>query len=911
MKAADEVARCASCGSRCKVNETLCAYCLLQQGIEGAPNEESTDDFASLLTEIEIRDSDWRVGSYDLLEEIGRGGMGVIHRARHWQNGRTVALKQIVEHQASSPETIVRFRKEIEAVSRLEHPNILPLYEVSDTKEGVPYFTMKLARGGSLETAGAKLKDDPRRAVELLMKVARAVDYAHGQGILHRDLKPGNILLDGGGEPYVSDFGLARWIDENGDLNRTLTLAGTPGYLAPEQVYAPLSGVGRAADVYSLGAILFQLLAGRPPFVGETPLGVVRQAADLVAPRLRMFVPRADRDLETICARCLEREPAARYQTAGALADDLQRWLDGRPIQARPIRWPERAVRWMRRNPVMAALVAVVALALAVTGVVALQRFSLGQKLDRQAALRRSVAVAPLLDLDQARADTNSAVLLTTALHDSLAPFGNCQIALIKNDPDAFAIGGSPENIRDLTRSVGARTVLTATTRIVDLKRRISLHLFDRELGAVLLRREFVVSRVTGASLKAAIDQFAKEIYAALDTERPQSKQEDPALRNQRAMEFIRAGDEFAARRDQESLDHALSCYRSAIQASPDSALARADFVISGVSRLYVGGYEVALAKEVSKAAKEAISINPDLAIAHRALSGIARLHNDLHAGLAETLRAVELEGPQFGPVISMVGTVKILGHPDLALRWLEISRSMQKTPADLESLGGDCWADLADDERAASSYERFSTLHPDLPEGWMGLSRLRLLHGDFPGAREIYRQNLDRFPHSAMALETAAQVEFFSRNFADAEKRYQALAALDPNGGTSFWGCTGYQSVLAALKQIAGDQQESERRLKELLAQFSAELERTPRNPEVLYRVSALESLLSRNEQALSHLDKSFAAGWLDYRSLGLDPRFDNIRHEPKFTQICKAMKNRVADLRQSLSESERSIRK
>src|SRR5205807_9758788 len=209
-----------------------------------------------------------------------------------------------------------------------DHPNILPIYEVGEDEDGFPFFSMKFAAGGSLRDAAPHLRSEPFRSVELMAKVCRAVQYAHAQGILHRDLKPGNILLDGRGEPLVSDFGLAKWLDISSDLTRTLTVFGTPGYIAPEQANGPSASLKPTSDIYSLGAILFDLLAGRPPFLGEHALSVIQQAADKPAPKLRAVTPTLDRDLETICARCLEREPAARYHSAGQLAEDLDRWLE-------------------------------------------------------------------------------------------------------------------------------------------------------------------------------------------------------------------------------------------------------------------------------------------------------------------------------------------------------------------------------------------------------------------------------------------------------------------------------------------------------------------------------------------------------------------------------------------------------
>src|SRR5437762_1570301 len=293
--------------------------------------------------------------------------MGVIYRARQQHSRRIVAVKRVLAHDVNSHETLARFRREAEAVASLDHPNILPIYEVSESEEGLPFFSMKYASGGSLRTAAPVLRTKPRECVRLMAKVARAIAYAHGKGILHRDLQPGNVLLDENGEPMVSDFCLAKWLDQNTDLTRTLETLGTPGYIAPEQAECPADKLNCAADTYSLGAILFYLLTGRPPFVGANVLTVIHQAATTPAPRLRSLAPSLDRDLETIVARCLESDPNARYQSAGALADDLELWLRHEPIRARRTGVLTRGRKWIRRNPTTTVLVtSLVALASAV-----------------------------------------------------------------------------------------------------------------------------------------------------------------------------------------------------------------------------------------------------------------------------------------------------------------------------------------------------------------------------------------------------------------------------------------------------------------------------------------------------------------------------------------------------------------
>src|SRR5438046_8777103 len=347
---------CPECGSRSRVGRGLCLRCLLCSGI-GADTDNS-ETLENVLAEIDVRDADWRLGNYQILEEIGRGGMGVIYRARQRHSRRIVALKQILSYDADSQETLARFRREARAAASLDHPNILPIYELSEDENGLPFFSMKFAVGGSLLDAAPALRSEPRRSVALIAKVAHAVQYAHAQGILHRDLKPGNVLLDGRGEPLVSDFGLAKWLDTTTDVTRSLMIFGTPGYIAPEQARESTPNLTPAADVYSLGAILFDLFTGRPPFLGEHALAVIQQASEKPAPKLRSLVPALDRNLDTICARCLEREPQARYRSAGDLGVDLERWLEGRTIIARRVSPPVRAWRWSKRNPKLAAATA-------------------------------------------------------------------------------------------------------------------------------------------------------------------------------------------------------------------------------------------------------------------------------------------------------------------------------------------------------------------------------------------------------------------------------------------------------------------------------------------------------------------------------------------------------------------------
>jgi WD40 repeat protein len=309
--------------------------------------------------------------------------MGVVYKARQVSLNRVLALKMVAAGRFATPGDLERFRLEAEAAAHLDHPHIVPIYETGE-HDGHHYFSMKLVDGGNLAAQVKRYAENPRAAARLVATVARAVHYAHERGILHRDLKPANILLGGPAGapleervPLVTDFGLAKRVDGRRDpeLTRSGSIVGTPGYMAPEQAEGRRESITTAVDVHALGAILFELLTGRPPFRADTTLETLRLVREQEPVRPRSIRPGIDRDLETIVLKCLEKSPNQRYHSAAALAEDLERWLSDLPIRARPTTLPQRAIKWARRRPAAAGLVlmATIAIGIAIGGVIALR----------------------------------------------------------------------------------------------------------------------------------------------------------------------------------------------------------------------------------------------------------------------------------------------------------------------------------------------------------------------------------------------------------------------------------------------------------------------------------------------------------------------------------------------------------
>jgi len=465
---------------------------------------------------------------YEIAGELGRGAMGVVYKARQVALDRWVALKMVLSGAHAGENQLARFAAEAKAVAALQHPNIVQIYEIG-IHEGLPYFTLELVDGGTLSQKVHRQPQPPAQAAHLVETLARAIAYAHRHGVIHRDLKPGNVMLTGEGIPKIADFGLAKRLEDTSGQTKSGAVLGTPSYMAPEQARGESHAVGATVDVYALGAMLYELLTGRPPFeaatVMETMLAVTR---DEPVPPSRLQ-PHTPRDLETICLKCLDKDPAKRYASAEALAEDLRRYLSGEPILARPISAPARLYRWCRRNPGIASLSAAVFLLLLVVSIVSVvSNFRIrheSQLKDENARLKEAEAERALKAEQQAQASAKTASEQRTLALNTLYSL------ITKVDDNLSHTEGMNDVRQDILKT--AMDGLGKVSRTVENARMV-----DRSMGVALQRMAALHERL--GNIREAIRLYKRsvQIFDRLETENP----DDDWLRWDKAVAFDALG---------------------------------------------------------------------------------------------------------------------------------------------------------------------------------------------------------------------------------------------------------------------------------------------------------------------------------------------------------------------------------
>jgi len=645
------------------------------------------------------------LGDYELVEEVGRGGQGVVFRARQKSLNRTVALKVISLGQWASTAHLKRFRREAEAAASLDHPSIVPIYEVGE-REGACYFSMKFVEGGQLDEVVKRAPMSIRQAAELIAKVARTVHYAHEHGILHRDIKPGNILLDAKGEPLLTDFGLVRLVEAESTITRTREALGTPSYMAPEQAAGEQRKLSNATDVYGLGAVLYQLLTDHPPFAGGTTYETIKLLLDTEPRQPRLLNPKIDRDLSTICLKCLEKDPQRRYPSALALAEDLERWLKHEPIRARRTGVFTHARKWVRRNPSIAAMTATL-LALAVPLGVVIWKSDQLFRASQFNPPEKSIAILPFLDLSQAKDQEYFCDGISEEILDTLAKVDGLRVL---GRTSSFSFKGKSTGASEVGKKLNVENVLEGTLQREGNRIRVTAELINARNGFHVWSETYE-REVQGVF--ALQDEITRAIVEALKIKLAVS----PPVHEQRNTEvydLYLQGLFFSNKSSEADLRRALRFFQGALEKDPTfsrawTGIAKVWYFLADVYvkplEAYPASKEAALkaialdekdaeahcylseAKRVldwdlegaDEELKRALQLDPNSASAHL-FSGLHPLfHGELKDGLQLILEAEKLD--PVSPITSYVATAAYLANDRIDDAVIEGQRTLQLDP--------------------------------------------------------------------------------------------------------------------------------------------------------------------------------------------------------------------------------------
>jgi len=726
---------CGKCGSKVFADAPhgFCSVCLFKTGLGSLLESDETIGSGSPPTEMEFED-------YELLKEIGRGGQGVVYRARQKSLNRIVALKIIGVGGWATEAHLKRFRLEAEAAASLNHPFIVPIHEIRE-RGGYCYFSMNLIEDGQLDEVVKHGLMPVRRAAELIARLARTVHYAHQHGILHRDIKPGNVLLDKEGAPHLTDFGLARLVETESTVTRTTEMLGTPSYMAPEQAGGNGTEVSAAADIYGLGAILYHLLTGSPPFVGRSAYETIRLVLEAEARQPRLSNRKVDRDLSTVCLKCLEKDPQRRYLSALALAEDLERWLRREPIKARRSSLVSRGRKWLHRNPTTAVSVSSLAALVVAIGVITSQTQLIRQRsTDTIAPSDKSVAVLPFANPSGGKSNAYFSDGIQDEILSRLSKIAELKV-ISRTSTEKYR--SSRQNLREIGQQLRVANILEGQVQTLGDQVRITVQLintstdshlwadtYDRKLTDMFSVESEVAQRIA-SSLQAKLTGSEKRAIAARPTE------------NTQAHQLYLKGRFFWNKRTGHDLQIAADYFRQAISEDPSYAnayagLAQAELLMP----FYNAGSSDEVFPKAKAAAIRAIELDETSPEGHAALAMLLSYDFNFRQSEAEFKRAIRLD-PNYATAHHWYGNTLLttLGRFDEAIK--EGKRAIELDPLSLiinADLGTTLFLARRYDE-AVAQLRATLTLDGNFAYAHDMLGSVLLVKGDVAGAITEYEK--------------------------------------------------------------------------------------------------------------------------------------------------------------------------
>jgi serine/threonine protein kinase/Tfp pilus assembly protein PilF len=821
---------CGTCGAKIPDDATgqICPACLLEAGI-GLLDEEPVagvvdpgrDNGLSTPVIKKARRASGILadfGDYELLEEIGRGGQGVVYRAHQKSLNRTVALKVIGLGPWTTEAHLKRFRREAEAAASLDHPGIVPIYEVGE-REGCCYFSMKFVEGGQLDKVVKHAPLPTRQAVELIAKIARTVYYAHEHGILHRDIKPGNILLDAEGEPLLTDFGLARLVESESTITRTWDVMGTPSYMAPEQAKGnqgaavssgdvasakaaspPTSSkLARAIDVYGLGAVLYQLVTGQPPFAGGTTYETIKLLLETEPRQPRLLNPKIDRDLNIICLKCLEKDPMRRYPSALALAEDLEHWLKQEPIRAHRTGIFARGRKWVRRNPTSALLAAsLIALAAAAGWIVWKSESEFVPR-----PVPNGVAVLPFENLSL---DPENAYFAEGIHEEILTRLASIAGLKVISRTSTQQYQNKPKNLREIAKQLGAANIVEGSVQKAADQVRVNVQLinaqtdshlwadtYDRKLTDIFGVESEIAKRIA-ESLQAKLTVREQQALAAKPTNNPEAY--DAYLRG------LASEARFAGQYDLRK--EAIGFYERAVQLDPNFAIAWAR-LSRAQAFIFLNFVEpTAARRDAAKSALEnAQKLAPNSPETLLALGYYQYWVLRDYAFAKITFGRVSQMLPGNSDVLTALGRVaRRDGHWDQSIGYFEAALLLDPRNVQLLSEAALTYAIRREFPVALKLYDRVLNITPN--DETMALkASIYQAQGNLPEAARFLAQTNERTPDEDTFEIKITQLRL-ERNYGEAIRLLQARLAHFPFDSDYYK--ANEQVDLAFMERLAGD---------------------------------------------------------------------------------------------------------
>ncbi len=938
---------CAQCGSRFTFSndrDRFCIHCLLRSALD---QDDVDPGKRPQQSDHEVIAGDNRTpiefGDYELLEEIGRGSQGVVYRARQKSLNRTVALKVISLGQWASQAHVKRFRREAEAAARLNHSGIVPIYEVGE-RDGACYFSMGLVEGGQLDamlesasrtdsSRGEREPIPPRRAAELIVKVARTVYYAHEHGILHRDIKPGNILLDQKGEPHLTDFGLARLVETESTVTRTREVLGTPSYMAPEQAAGETAKVSSATDVYGLGAVLYQLLTDHPPFVGGTSYETIRLLLDTEPRQPRLWNRKIDRELSTICLKCLEKDPKRRYPSPLALAEDLEHWLKHEPIQAKRSGFFTHTRKWVRRKPAIAVLIALLIAFAATLGWIVWKSEFIPQP------VTKSVAVLPFENLSPYPDSAYFADGIQEEILTRLAKIADLRV-ISRTSTQHYQ--SKPRNLGEIAKQLGVANVLEGSVQKIADQVRVNVRLvnaqtdshvwadtYDRKLTDIF-GIESEISKRIAHSLQVKLSGREEQALALKPTNNPEAY--DAYLRG-----LSVEARNYTTAYSRDLLEKTAGFYERAVQLDPNFAVAWAQLSRTN-ARLYFNDDHTAARRDGAKIDLEnAQKLEPDspetlLALGYYqywvlrdyesatttfnrvrkmvpgnsdlpiALGRVARREGHWDESVAYFEQAIALDPRNIELLVDAAWTYAMLRQFPAALKLYD--RALDITPNNLDVMAVKACSYQAqgDLQQAASLLSEINSVTPVRDTFFAKITQLRLERNYTEAIRLLQSRLAQLHANSSEMSDVRVQLALTQRLAGDAagakataEQVRNTLEAQAAAGAI-----TTSAPVELRLSEAYAAMGESDLALKEAQRAIALSPNAKDRvgDPGLDENLAFIQMILGDKSRAISTLTRLVQTPYASrlYRPmpitpalLRLDPLWDPLRADPRFQELCQ----------------------